>query len=106
MPIEKGLNMPSGEEGWRRELEARRQELETADQELLKDGGKADLGIHNEHWKLFNKIITLDTFLDPRNSGLSRGELREKVHSEMGTSFIGDVFEEEMDGIEKMKNAV
>jgi len=94
--------MPSGKEEWRRELELRRQGLDQADQELLKNSSPANSEVHNKHWKTFNRVITIDTFLEPGNSGLSRDELMEKVHSNMGTAFIKSVFEEEMDEIEKV----
>ncbi|MDD5032186.1 MAG: hypothetical protein PHR36_04050 [Patescibacteria group bacterium] len=102
---EKGPEISSGEEKLRRELETRRESLHAEDQELLRESKPADLDTHNKHWKLYNRVITLDTFLEPGNSGLSRGELMEKVHSEMGTAFIRDVFEEEMDEIEKTREA-
>ncbi|MDD5291111.1 MAG: hypothetical protein PHZ04_03270 [Patescibacteria group bacterium] len=92
------------EEKWRNELRVKRDSLHDEDQKLLRESLPANSETHNAHWKAFNRIITIDTFLEPSNNELSRDELREKVHSEMGTAFINSVFEEEMDEIERIKN--
>ena len=106
MAIEEAPNMPSSKEGWRRELEVRRQSLDQADQALLGESGPANLEVHNEHQKALNRIMTIDAVLESGGEELSRDELRKKVYSDMGTAFINSVFKEEAEEIEKMKSAV